>query len=529
MKLVDALRLPSLNNARVVAGAEGLENTIRWVHIADLPDPLPWVREGDFLLTSGFAWPHDDTKQRALIEELCKRGLTGLGLAVPHFFDRMPEAACEVAEQLQFPLIEIPWEVPFKSITEELLHAIMDFHYKLLEKSEFIHKELMRIAMDAKNLEDIAVTLGKLIERNVLIQHPDGRLLAEYDPHGKRANKEKQVQAAKLSFSLTNNEDLLRSLRSNPQPKRFAAEPDSGMPATFVCPIYIKRELVGLLWILEGQQPLSELDQRASGYAAVVMALHISQQRALASLEAQLGYSFLDSLLEGQYIADSHTLHRAGLLGFDPEGVYSVGMLVLNSQVPLSREGIVKRERVADRLKGTLQQLKIPAVLSLVQNQLFFLIPEHCRPELIWDAFRASDLTFAVSLPHRGFESVRQGHKEVSSLLPHLSFGSFHRYEDLLVPRVLLGDAEARTSFLTTMFGPLYSNKNGDVLINTLLTYARLGFHLRKTADELKIHSKTLRYRLDRAILLGNFDLDDAETQFQLQLAVRIASMENRR
>lgn len=139
------------------------------------------------------------------------------------------------------------------------------------------------------------------------------------------------------------------------------------------------------------------------------------------------------------------------------------------------------------------------------------------------------NLSFAVSLPYRGFTSVRQGYTEVSSILPHISFGQLHRYQDLLVPRVLMGDHDARSSFLGKLFDPPQKSKNGDVLISTLLTFARMGFQLKKTADELNIHPKTLHYRLDRAISLGNFDLNEVETQFHLQLAVRIFSLENQK
>src|SRR5215813_13877778 len=44
MKLLEALALPVLEHARVVAGVAGVEREVLWVHIVDLPDPLPWVR-----------------------------------------------------------------------------------------------------------------------------------------------------------------------------------------------------------------------------------------------------------------------------------------------------------------------------------------------------------------------------------------------------------------------------------------------------------------------------------------------------
>lgn len=41
--MIFLFQLPSLAQAKVVAGADELSRTIRWVHIAELPDPLPWI------------------------------------------------------------------------------------------------------------------------------------------------------------------------------------------------------------------------------------------------------------------------------------------------------------------------------------------------------------------------------------------------------------------------------------------------------------------------------------------------------
>jgi PucR family transcriptional regulator, purine catabolism regulatory protein len=60
MKLVQVLRLPVWQQTRVVAGATGLEHEVRWVHMVDHPDLLPWVQAGQLLLTTGYTWPREE-------------------------------------------------------------------------------------------------------------------------------------------------------------------------------------------------------------------------------------------------------------------------------------------------------------------------------------------------------------------------------------------------------------------------------------------------------------------------------------
>ncbi len=524
MNLLQALELPSLQDAKVVAGAEGLQRTIRWVSIVDLPDPLSCVSSGDLLLTTGFGLPKDEKKLADLIVELAKSGLAGLGLAVPQYFTHMPSSVCKVGDELKFPIIEIPWEVQFNTVTEEVLSSILAYQYNLQERSEYIHQKLIEIALNAKDLQDIASTLGKLIERTVIVQHPEGPILAAYHLNQNELGENQGTLQEMFFFRKEQIEHI--PLHSLSKPIQFPAVPESGLPARLLCPISVDKQLVSLLWIIDDQQSLRSLDLQAIQSASLVMALHISQQRALTSLEFQLGYSFLDSLLEGPSNPTPQILHRAGILGYDAESKYAVGIVMMNILTPLSRESILKRERLAERLKRCMQALQIPPVSSLTQNQILFLIPERVSAMDIWNSIKDSNIAMAVSLPHE-FRNARQAYKEVKSLLPYIRYGQFHSYEDLLIPRILMGDTEAHAGFLDKLFGPLRHHKNGDILIQTLLTFASLGFHIQKTSEALKIHPKTLRYRLDKAIALGGYQLDNPETQFHLQLALHILQGSN--
>src|SRR5260370_37493280 len=112
MKLVQVLRLPVWQQTRVVAGATGLEHEVRWVHMVDHPDLLPWVQAGQLLLTTVYTWPREEEGQRALIRALVSLNLTGVGLAVRGFIDLFPEAVFHWAIPVHIPVLEIPSDLP---------------------------------------------------------------------------------------------------------------------------------------------------------------------------------------------------------------------------------------------------------------------------------------------------------------------------------------------------------------------------------------------------------------------------------
>src|ERR687894_2347094 len=99
----------------IVAGEDGLDRAVRWVHISELADPTPWLSGGELLLTTGMNLS-DPARQRAFVERLAGHDLAGLGLGVGFAHAEAPEAPREAAAARDFPLFEIPYDVPFIAV-----------------------------------------------------------------------------------------------------------------------------------------------------------------------------------------------------------------------------------------------------------------------------------------------------------------------------------------------------------------------------------------------------------------------------
>ena len=403
--------------------------------------------------------------------------------------------------------------------------------YRIIERSEQIHHALMRAASREATLDDLARILCPLIGRSVTFEDPSGKLLAfcSIDDRAdeiRRATLDSKQTPQTLMREIESS-GLARRLRASEKPIRVPANGELGMSARVACPIRLGTELVGVVWIIEGDEPLSELDHRAAEYAALVAAIRIAHQRELASLEASLGHASVLSLLESEPDQTASEEERVRLLGFDPETEYRAAIVVLPEELPLDRDGYLRRDRIAQRVREALRANGGEQLVSVSANRVPFLLPQGIEIGSIVRSFGDNNLSVVVGRAHRGVSGARKSYREALSLVRYRNRDMVCEFDDVMVPRVISGDEEARRTFVDDLLGPLRAQRAGAALVAAVLELARSGFRMRETATALSIHPNTLRYRLARAGEILKVRFDDPEVRFQLQLVARLLDIDD--
>ncbi len=119
---------------KLLAGEESADAQVRWVHSTELPDPTPWLKGGELLLTTGMQLTGPKL-QRELIERLADHDIAGLGFGVGFAHRRVPAALVTAARKRGFPLFEVPYELPFIAITERAFAQRLNERYELLQRN----------------------------------------------------------------------------------------------------------------------------------------------------------------------------------------------------------------------------------------------------------------------------------------------------------------------------------------------------------------------------------------------------------
>lgn len=123
LTVATALTVPPLDQGVVIAGHHGLTREVLWVDIMHAPAE-DFVRAGDFVLTTGA-----DVRQpgvREFLTFLMSSPASGVALGPPSEIDTRGLLATLVplADRHEFPLVMLPWEVPFADIQRQLLPLV---------------------------------------------------------------------------------------------------------------------------------------------------------------------------------------------------------------------------------------------------------------------------------------------------------------------------------------------------------------------------------------------------------------------
>lgn len=115
----DLLAAPGLG-LRLLAGADRVDDVVRWAHPTELLDPRPYLSGRELVLTVGTSLGGDDERCRSYVDRLVDAGVSAVGYGVGDVTEEVPASLVAECRRHQLPLLRVPAGVPFQSITELL-------------------------------------------------------------------------------------------------------------------------------------------------------------------------------------------------------------------------------------------------------------------------------------------------------------------------------------------------------------------------------------------------------------------------
>jgi PucR family transcriptional regulator, purine catabolism regulatory protein len=529
----ELLRLPTLSSAAVVAGRSGLDRIVQRLNVMTVPDILPWVKENEFLLATGYPLPRPTAQLAQLVSALDARGLAALGVKLGNYIETLPRAMLQRADQLNFPIIDIPRHVGFDDILSQALTDIINRQSVVLERAEEIHRVFIRIVLDGGGLPEITEKLSQLIEGAVLVLADDGRVLAS-------------ARLAEAAGLLANagilGEDGRIVVGEAPDPgTRVLA---SGGVRLALAPVLAGSMRHGRILAVEGERPLQPDALIALEHAATVIALDAAKKLAVAAVERKFQSDFLHELLGGRVQQVEEVLSRSRSLGWhlDRPLVVVVAELERAPGAELSDlEDQRLHARLTDAWTSAVHDCDPGAAVAGFATEFVAIVgvPDHrdlaeaaapARSISAGLARHRQILSLGVSRPvttpiglatayHQATKAMQIGRRIHGP-------GTITHFDSLGVFRLLslIDDDDELRSFAIDSLGPLLrlDAAERDDLLRTLEALVECNLNVARAARRLYFHYNTLRYRITKLErLLGPFTTDPNRC-LQIGLALQI-------
>jgi purine catabolism regulator len=536
----------------LVCGEAAVELPVRWVHISELRDPTPWLSGGELLLTTGMQL-NTAQRQSEFVHRLADHQLAGLGFGVGFGHRAIPEPLIEAAAEREFPVFEVPYEVPFIAVTEKAFTQLVNEQYAVLRRALAAHERLEQVVLSERGLDALAGTLATLIGAAVLVFDARGEPIAQ---RAFRRGLEDDCVAA-LSAELSE-----RRVGARP-PRTFLPSHAELAARSLALPVTADGvggahpgERLPEAWLvaIKDSGPLSDFDRLTLHQAVTIVALELLRGRVAGDTERRLAGDVLNAVVGGE-LAGAELARR-----LEPFGLADrvAAIVVQRPDETAASAGSASARRAAapteDALALALREEACPALVASTgaltcglvagapEEELFELGDRVARrlgaslgpgvrvgvgrPVIGGDARRsfheARCAVEAVALGATGEEEGPVGSRSGVGTAAAVRVATYRDLGSFQLLLSLQGD-EALRLFCDSILGPIEASEGhyGGELMRSLEAFIEENGQWERAARRLYCHRHTLRYRIRRVEELTGRDLHTARDRIEFWLALR--------
>lgn len=538
----ELLTTPVMQEAKLLAGSSGVYKEVLRVNVMEVPDVLPWVRPGEFLVTTGYPFKENPQLFEQLIPELANRGVAALGIKTKRYLTTVPLQAIKAAERCGIPLIELPPNTVFSEVVREIMERVLvneSSHLVILQNRI---QTISRLLLEGGGLHAFLDTLERMIGNPLAVVLPSGRPWLSAALRGAALNTELPYLSYELlgksdgrGFRYT--EEAYRHPYPNPYPI-MAYGPKLLPMRLYVAEIPMHRRNNALLVLLERDGEITPVDALSLDRLSPLAGLELMNTEAVREVESKYVEQFVQDWFSGKLVTENDIRLRAEVCGckLPMEGPFRAGIVRFKEGSPSTHQLL----DIARQLR-TARPAACPELLAaVVGGELAVLLPGaaaaasvgpkllYCLRELCGSVELSLYTGGAMEQPEKLPDSYRQAGRAMQAADVSRLREDWVDYDGLGIYAVLylIPRGEEWNAVMRKYIEPLLAiDSKGGRMLETLEAYFQCNANIRVTSELLFAHYNTIVYRLEKIESVLQVDLSRSETRLQLQLALKMHQM----
>ncbi|MCI4011886.1 PucR family transcriptional regulator ligand-binding domain-containing protein [Brevibacterium sp. ZH18] len=499
----------------VISGADRLDRTVRWVHIADSENVDQFLEGGELVLSTGLSFRSSAKSTAIFLDQLESASAAGAIIELIDDAGRADDAAVRTvraaARSRDMPIIVLRRRIKFVRVTQIAHQELLNRQLARVEHARTVHEVFTQLSLESAGPQEIVDRTAELLDSPVTLEDVSHRLLARSGGRAAPAQGRRTDTAGK--DRLGEDERRLQT------------------------PVGLRDRRWGRLLAPD----LSASNEEAAQVierAAQALTLARMAERDEQDLLVQAQGGLIREILESTELDEEQVRERASALGFAPRSHMIPVVVRVDRSASTDPTTLQLRERSLHRsFLSAADELRCSTLSAGLQSGSFGVVvapsagvDEGTILERLLAGVSAQDTTVGVGRSSRSLvdavvhlDSAMQVAEMASTL--EMRQQPYYRFSDVRLRGLIssLSDDPRVRAFAEAELAPLLdaaSGQDGEDMIALLEKFLRHGGNKSALARSGFLSRPALYARLDKLQQRLGVSLDDAESRTALHVAV---------
>ena len=526
-KLLESEQFPKM---KLLCGEKGLDLEVKGIRIIEIEDMERYLTGGEILMTSFQVYLScSDREVEQHFEDLVKSDISGFIVKKRKEYDptgRRLSLLEKHCKKYEIPLVEISEDSYYWGIIRYVMIQVFDKDTARLKYFKITHDSFNTFILknngSSNTASDIIKFLSIMIENPVVLYYGDLNCMVSTNSDNSKLILSDEIQPYKPN--------IITKFQYMKQMK--------GSCVQYVVKFAILSEVEIYITITEENRELTELDYMAIENAIINLQYgflsEFAQNEVKKTYQRDLIHNILNGLLSSKEmteaaaqlgmkesdtyrVVDFHTIKKNVQRKYTKEQLHEVGVIVgelmyllPDALIYRNMDQIVMIQQVDSNQTELEYQKEMEEVEDVIQRSIL-----HRKKD--------TDFQIGIGKSVEGYQRLKESYQEASRAIKYIDIirlvtgdknKSVVHYSNLGFFQIFgeIDDVTELERYIPETLKKLYlyDDEHKGELITTLQMYLRNNQSIKKTADAMFVHYRTISYRLEKIKQISGINFDNA-------------------